>query len=57
MDPRQLRELVEDQINALIDHDLWEQQKALEAREKHSLELTLRSWALSLGSRHAWGLL
>jgi hypothetical protein len=60
MDPRQLRDLVEAEINTLIDHDLWEQQEALQAREKQSLELHLRSWALyqSLSnSSAAWGLL
>jgi hypothetical protein len=58
MDPRRLRELVEDQINALIDHDLWERQEALQAREKRSLELHLRSWALyQNNSSAAWGLL
>jgi hypothetical protein len=46
MDPRQLRDLVETEINALIDRPLWEQQESLEAREKQSIELQLRSWAI-----------
>jgi hypothetical protein len=46
MDPRQLRDLVEDEINALIDRPLWEQQEALQAREKQSIELQLRQWAI-----------
>jgi hypothetical protein len=45
MDPRDLRELVENEINALIDRPLWDQQRALQAREKHSIELQLRHWA------------
>jgi hypothetical protein len=59
MDPRQLRDLVEAEIKALIDPELWAAQEALEVREKQSLELTLRSWALtqSLGASAAWGLL
>jgi hypothetical protein len=58
MDPRPLRELVEAEIKALIDPELWAAQEALEVREKQSLELTLRSWAMqSLGASAAWGLL
>ncbi len=58
-DPRQLRELVESEIKALIDEDEWKEQQALEAREKRSLELQLRSWAnfQSLNPQGAWGLL
>jgi hypothetical protein len=44
MDPRQLRTIVETEINALIDRDLWEQQEAHEEREKKSLEAMLRWW-------------
>jgi hypothetical protein len=43
MDPRQLRELVEAEITALIDRTLWEQQKVLQEREKQAIELQLRS--------------
>jgi hypothetical protein len=59
MDPRQLRELVETEINALIDRPLWDQEEALQAREKHAVELQLRNWSLfqGLGAGHAWGLL
>jgi hypothetical protein len=46
MDPRQLRELVEAEINALIDRPLWEQQEVLQVREKQSIELQLRQWAI-----------
>jgi hypothetical protein len=45
MDPRQLRTLVETEINALIDRELWEQQEALETRERQSIESQLRFWA------------
>ena len=45
MDPRQLRSLVENEINALIDRDLWEQEEVVEAREKQSIEHMLRWWA------------
>lgn len=45
MDPRQLRSLVETEINALIDRDLWDRQEAKEAREKKSIETLLRWWA------------
>jgi hypothetical protein len=44
MDPRQLRELVEFEINELIDSELWEEQVALQKREKESLEGHLCSW-------------
>jgi hypothetical protein len=44
MDPRQLRELVESEIDALIDREEWEEQEALEKREKESLEGHLHSW-------------
>jgi hypothetical protein len=46
MDPRQLRDLVEAEINALIDHNLWEQQEALQAQEKEAIEIQLRHWAI-----------
>jgi hypothetical protein len=51
MDPRVLRDLVESGINDLLDHDLWEQQEALEKREKQAIELQLRSWALYESSK------
>jgi hypothetical protein len=59
MDPRQLRELVETEINALINRPLWDQEEALQAREKHAVELQLRNWSLfqGPGAGHAWGLL
>jgi hypothetical protein len=44
MDPRLLRDLVETEIKALIDEELWEEQEALEKREKESLEGHLHSW-------------
>jgi hypothetical protein len=52
MDPRQLRDLVEAEINALIDRSLWERQEALEAREKQSIELHSRSWAIFESLNH-----
>jgi hypothetical protein len=45
MDPRDLRGIVENEIGALIDQDLWRQQEALQAREKESIEHQLRWWA------------
>jgi hypothetical protein len=45
MDPRQLRSIVETEINALIDRELWEQQEAHQEREKKSIESLLRWWA------------
>jgi hypothetical protein len=45
MDPRDLRTLVETEINALIDRELWGHQEAHEAREKKSIESLLRWWA------------
>jgi hypothetical protein len=45
MDPRDLRSLVEAEINALIDRELWERQEAEEGREKKSIESLLRWWA------------
>jgi hypothetical protein len=45
MDPRDLRGIVENKINALIDRDLWQQQEAHEQREKVSIETLLRWWA------------
>jgi len=42
MDPNQLRDLVEAEINALIDPALWKQQEALQARETRALDLHLR---------------
>jgi hypothetical protein len=44
MDPRLLRDLVEAEIKELIDQELWEEQEALEKREKESLEGHLHSW-------------
>jgi hypothetical protein len=53
-----LRDLVEAEINALIDRPLWEQQEAIEAREKLSIELQLRQWAIFQSlSPCGWGLL
>jgi len=45
MDPRDLRTIVENEINSLIDRDLWERQEAHEEREKKSIESLLRWWA------------
>ena len=44
MDPRVLRELVEKEITALIDQDLWKQQEELQEREKHTIEKVLGWW-------------
>ena len=46
MDPRQLRDLVEAEIKALIDAPLWERQEAVQEREKNSIELQLRWWSI-----------
>ena len=45
MDPRQLRSIVETEINALVDRTLWDQQEAHQEREKKSIETLLRWWA------------
>jgi len=45
MDPRQLRGIVETEINALIDPELWDQQEAHQEREQKSIEALLRWWA------------
>jgi hypothetical protein len=45
MDPRQLRSVVETEIEALIDQELWDQQEAHQEREKRSIEALLRWWA------------
>jgi hypothetical protein len=45
-DPNQLRDLVENEIIALIDRNLWEQQEAIQKREKQSLEMNLRHWSI-----------
>jgi hypothetical protein len=45
MDPRDLRSLVETEINGLIEHDLWDKQELEEEREKKSIEVLLRWWA------------
>ena len=45
MDPRLLRDLVENEITALIDRDLWAQEEAKQEREKQSLERNLQWWA------------
>src|SRR5262249_26786175 len=45
MDPRDLRRIVESEINALIDRDEWRRQEADEEREKKSVEVLLRWWA------------
>jgi hypothetical protein len=42
MDPRQLRDLVEAEINALIDPVLWERQEALQARDRRSIDLHMQ---------------
>jgi hypothetical protein len=54
MDPRQLRALVRSEVTALIDQELWEGQEALEEREKKSIEIQLRTWAIfqSLNPAH-----
>jgi hypothetical protein len=39
MDPRYLRNLVESEIEALIDPELWAQQELLEKRDKQSVDL------------------
>jgi hypothetical protein len=44
MDPRQLRDLVEAEINALVDRSLWDRQEALQEREKKSVETVLQWW-------------
>jgi hypothetical protein len=44
MDPRHLRELVENEINALIDRAAWDEQTMLESREKRTIETVLRWW-------------
>jgi hypothetical protein len=46
MDPRRLRDLVEAEINALIVRPLWQQQEAIQEREKQSIEIQLRHWAI-----------
>jgi hypothetical protein len=45
LDPRQLRSVVETEINGLIDRPLWDHQQDLEDREKKSIEVLLRWWA------------
>jgi hypothetical protein len=45
MDPRDLRRVVENEINALINRKRWERQEDIERREKQSIEVTLRYWA------------
>jgi hypothetical protein len=45
MDPRDLRNVVENAITALIDRELWEEQEAHQEREKKSIEALLRWWA------------
>jgi hypothetical protein len=45
MDPRDLRRIVETEINDLIDRDEWERLEAHEEREKKSIEVLLRWWA------------
>jgi hypothetical protein len=46
LDPGKLRDLVENEITALIDRNLWEQQEAIQKREKQSLEMNLRWWSI-----------
>jgi hypothetical protein len=55
MDPRQLRDVVEAEINALIDRPLWEQQEALQEREKQSLEARLRHWSITMIEADGYG--
>ena len=45
MDPNELRDLVESEIDALIDHELRDEQERRQARERESLEGHLRAWA------------
>jgi hypothetical protein len=42
MDPRQLRDLVEAEINALIDPVLWERQEAMQERDRRSIDLHMQ---------------
>ena len=42
MDPRQLRDLVDAEINALIDPVLWAEQEALQERDKRSINLHMQ---------------
>jgi hypothetical protein len=42
MDPRQLRDLVRAEINALIDPVSWAEQEALQEREKRSIDLHMQ---------------
>lgn len=46
MDPRELRDLVRNEITSLIDVRLWQQQEELQKREKNSIEIQLRWWSL-----------
>jgi hypothetical protein len=46
LDPRVLRDLVENEITALIDRSRWDQQEAIQTREKQSLEMSLRWWSI-----------
>jgi hypothetical protein len=43
MDPRQLRDLVEAEIKALIDPVLWERQEAFQKRDQRSIDLQCNS--------------
>jgi hypothetical protein len=45
LDPRELRAVVETEITALIDRELWDHQEAHQEREKKSIEALLRWWA------------
>ena len=42
MDPRDLRNLVEAEIEALIDPVLWERQEAMQERDKQSIDLHMQ---------------
>jgi hypothetical protein len=42
MDPRELRNVVESEINALIDPVLWEQQEAMQKRDRRSIDLHMQ---------------
>jgi len=48
MDPRQLREEVEEGILELIDAEHWERCKRVEAAERASLVEVMESWRKSI---------
>jgi hypothetical protein len=53
MDPRQLRDLVEAEIKALIDPVLWAEQEALQEQERRSIDLHMRPLQLMGPERQA----